>query len=66
VTKGIIKLQRQRVAVANGLAESWSLEAGSQGLQGSWCWWHRQVSGTAWSLGRLLPTFVPHKGSTRV
>lgn len=29
--KGIIKLQRQRVAVVNGLAESWSLEAASQG-----------------------------------
>lgn len=29
--KGVIKLQRQRVAVANGFAESRSLEAGSQG-----------------------------------
>lgn len=29
----------------------------------SCCSWHRQVSSTAWSLGRLLPTFVMHKGN---
>lgn len=32
----------------------------------SCCSWHRQVGSTAWSLGRLLPTFVMHKGNAWV
>lgn len=34
--------------------------------KGLCCWWHHQVSRTAWFLGRLLSTFVTHKGNTRV
>lgn len=44
-------------------ADLWKLAHREKGLC---CWWHRQVSGTDWSLGRLLPTFVMHKGNARI
>lgn len=44
-------------------ADLWKTAQREKGLC---CWWHWQVSGTAWSLGRLLPTFVIHKRNAQI
>lgn len=63
--KGVIKLQWQHVATANGLAESRSLEASSPG-KGFVLLVAPAGQRESPSLGRLLPTFVMHKGNAPV